>query len=58
MPRKPLLKILTDQVLHQINSSVIGCAGGRSRLQMEDQVLEDLWNIIQALKSGLTGKLV
>lgn len=56
MPRKPLLKILTDQVLHQINSSVIGCAGGR--LQMEDQVLEDLWNIVQALKSGLTGKLV
>lgn len=32
------------------------CAGGRSRLQFEDQVLEDLWNIVQALKSGLTGK--
>lgn len=31
------------------------CAGGRFRLQFEDQVLEDLWNIVQALKSALTG---
>lgn len=46
------LKIRLYLVLDQICPF---CSDGKSRMQFEEQMLEDLWNIVQALKSGLTG---
>lgn len=32
------------------------CTGQKSVLKVDDHVVEDLWNLVQALKKGFTGK--